>query len=284
MTTLRSAPAWLIRGQVFHERVRPVLHRFIYPVFYVRVNLARLDELNSAWFAVDKWRIASLQQRDYGARDGSSLQAWMRNILDQAQVNADGEIWLQTFPRLFGYVFNPVSFWYCHDKNGGLRAVLAEVNNTFGETHRYLLTAADKQVITAETELHCSKNMHVSPFCQVRGFYRFKFRDQVSDKSNTSLVSLDYSDADGLIIKTAVGGKCEPLSTNNIRRAVLMQPLLTFAIMFGIHRQALSLWIKRVPFFSKPTPPKAPITFPEFNLDMPFNNLTSQLNNEETSS
>jgi DUF1365 family protein len=184
---------------------------------------------------------------------------------------------LQTFPRLFGYVFNPVSFWYCFDKQGGLRAVLAEVNNTFGETHRYLLTAPNKEIITSETELRCSKNLHVSPFCQVRGFYRFNFNEISSSQVSSSLVKLDYADEDGLIIKTALGGKCEVLTPQKMRRAILMQPLLTLSIVVGIHSQALRLWLKRVPFFSKPIPPAEPITY-----SYPY--LIANSNSKETSS
>jgi len=232
-----------------HERVRPVLHRFVYPVFYVRVNLARLDELNSAWFGINRTRLASLRTRDYGPRDGSDLQQWMRSILHDAGIAADGEIWLQTFPRLFGFAFNPVSFWYCHDQPGALRAVLAEVNNTFGETHRYLLST--KAPITAQTRLVSDKNLHVSPFCQVQGHYSFNFRET----GKTSFISLNYFDGQNLLIKTVLAGQCSDLTPATIRNAILRQPWLTFSIVVGIHWQAFRLWIKGVPWFSKPAAP-----------------------------
>ena len=250
MRQVTSAPATIISGQVMHERLRPVQHRFVYPVFYVRINLARLEEMNSAWFGINRWRIAALHTRDYGARDGSDLQQWIKKLLEQHGIEANGEIWLQTFPRVFGFVFNPVSFWYCYDNAGALRAVMAEVNNTFGESHRYLLT--DAHAITAQSELISNKNMHVSPFCQVQGLYRFRFRDT----SDSTFVSLDYYDESGLLIKTTLGGKSADYTAAGIRHAVFKQPFLTIGIVLGIHWQAFKLWRKKIPFFSKPAMPQ----------------------------
>jgi DUF1365 family protein len=240
-----SAPAQLLRGQVMHARLRPARHRFIYPVCYVRLNLARLDECNSAWFGVDRWRPLSIRTRDYGARDGSSLEAWMRALLHQHGIAADGEIWLQTFPRVAGYVFNPVSFWQCHDAAGKLCAVLAEVNNTFGETHRYLLRP------DAAGAAMASKQMHVSPFCEVRGHYRFRFREAEAGR----VTAIDYHDADGLLLKTTLSGRAVPLTPAAVRAALWRYPLLGVGIVARIHWQALRLWLKRVPWFSKPPAP-----------------------------
>lgn len=254
-----NAPALLIRGQVMHERLRPAHNRFVYPVFCVRLNLARLEENQSTWFGINRWRPVAVHSRDYGPRDGSSLESWMRALLAETKIPADGEIWLQTFPRVFGFVFNPVSFWYCHDRNGGLRAVLAEVNNTFGESYRYLLAAPQHGLIDANTELECKKQMHVSPFCEVRGFYRFRFRDT----ANTMFVGLDYFDTDNLLLKTSIGGKSQPLSSSAVARTVLAFPFLTLGIVTRIHWQALKLWIKRVPFFHKPPAPLTTLSLSE---------------------
>lgn len=256
MTHLNSAPAYLVRGQVMHERLRPVKHRFVYPVFYVRLNLARLNEIKSCWFGFNKTRLVSFFNSDHGPKNGSDLQVWIRNLLKNEGINADGEIWLQTFPRVFGFVFNPVSFWYCYDKSNELRAVLAEVNNTFGETHCYLLVAPNHQPISEQMELECKKNLHVSPFCPVRGNYRFRFRETKS----ATWVRLNYLDEKGLLLKTVLGGKRIAMTSAQLVRAMLMQPLLTFGIIFRIHWQAFKLWMKRVPYFSKPAPPNHAMT------------------------
>lgn len=244
---MNNAAAQLVHGQVMHARLRPAPHRFVYPLFYVRLNLARLEQSHTRWFGVDRWRPLSIRTRDYGPRDGSSLEQWMRKLLREHGIEADGEIWLQTFPRVAGYVFNPVSFWQCHAADGTLRAVLAEVNNTFGETHRYLLRIEANGAATAVA----SKQMHVSPFCEVQGHYRFRFRLGVA----SHCTGIDYHDNHGLLLRTALSGRPAPMSDRAILGALCRYPLLGVGIVFRIHWQALRLWLKRVPFFSKPPAP-----------------------------
>jgi DUF1365 family protein len=229
-----------------HQRLRPVLHRFVYPVCYVRLNLAQLDACNSRLFGVDRWRPLSIRRRDYGPRDGSSLSQWMRALLRSHGMEADGDIWLQTFPRIAGYAFNPISFWFCHGADGSLRAVLAEVNNTFGESHRYLLPV-DANGATADV----AKQLHVSPFCQLQGHYRFRFRHGPVRQ----FAAIDYHDADGLLIKTALGGRAVAMSERALLGVLLRFPLQGVGIVARIHWQALKLFLKRVPWFGKPPAP-----------------------------
>jgi DUF1365 family protein len=243
--------AELIVGKVMHMRLRPVRHRFVYPVFYVRVDLGRLDEIGNGWFGVDRRRPLELRTADYGARDGSDLLAWVRGVLRDAGLPHDGPVQLQTFPRVFGYAFNPVSFWYCHDARGQLRAVLADVSNTFGEHHRYLLAGPDDEPIGPDTALVCRKVLHVSPFCQVEGGYCFRFRD-VADRR---VVGIDHYDSGGVLIRTALSGRALPFTAADLRRALVAQPLLTLGVVARIHIQALRLWLRRVPFHRKPAAP-----------------------------
>jgi uncharacterized protein len=240
--------AWLLTGKVMHERLRPKHHRFTYPVFYVRCDLDRLTSLDSGWFGIDRWRPLSLHQRDHGPRDGSDLATWMRAQLSQAGIEeANGRIWLQAFPRVFGYAFNPVSFWFCHDRDGRLRALLAEVRNTFGERHGYLLSADGNAPITAETRLMCRKVLHVSPFCRVEGGYTFR----IKESPNSASVSIDYHDAHGLLLRTALGGRLTPLTRATALAALLRQPLLTVGVVARIHWQALRLALRNAPFYGK---------------------------------
>jgi len=243
--------AFLIAGQVMHERLRPVRNRFVYPVFCLRCNVDELDRLDCWWFGVDRPHLVGIRRRDYG--DGSRVPGeWIRKLLADAGLRTDGEIWLQTFPRLLGFVFNPVSFWYCHDETGSLVALLADVRNTFGERHRYLLTGSNGGSIQPGEVLRCRKVFHVSPFCEVEGHYAFRLRET----DGATFVGIDYMDRDGLLLKTAVGGRRYPLTAKTLWSAILRQPLLTFGVVVRIHIQALRLWCAGVTFFKKPAPPQ----------------------------
>jgi DUF1365 family protein len=239
-------------GRVFHCRRRPVRHAFAYPVFFLRVPLSAMASAGRGIFSVDRPNLLSLQSRDHGARDGSPLEPWVRAKLAQAGVrNADGEILLQAFPRVLGFVFNPVSIFHCLDRAGSLRAVLCEVSNTFGERHNYVLAHGDGRPIRPNDWLRAEKVFHVSPFCEVEGFYRFRF----AGDATAQFAQIDYHDRDGKLIVTAIDGKAEPIGARSLARAFLGYPFLTAGVVARIHWQALRLWLKRVPFFSKPEPP-----------------------------
>ena len=258
------AQAELCRGRVFHKRLRPVEHQFSYRVFFLRLPLSRLHDLGNRWLSKDRFNLLSFATRDYGPRDGSSLDTWMRDLLLREGIDrADGEIVLQTFPRLLGYVFNPISVWYCFDKRGQLRAALAEVSNTFGEHHNYLVAHADQRPIKAGDWLTSRKVFHVSPFCEVKGHYRFRF-EQVAGRA---FAQIDYyDDVDGAsgdagkLLVTTLQGAAEPLTARAAWRAFLGHPLMTFGVVARIHWQALTLWRKRVPYFTKPAPPAVQTT------------------------
>jgi uncharacterized protein len=264
MKNAAQAAAYLLVGRVMHERLRPVPHRFTYPVFSVRCNLARLATLDNWWFGIDRWRPLGLSRRDYGPCTGGNLEPWMRQRLADADIPADGEIWLQTMPRVFGYAFNPVSFWFCHDAQGKLRALLAEVRNTFGERHSYLLSAEGHAPIGDDTVLVCRKILHVSPFCKVEGEYTFRVREG----GHHSSVAIDYSDGQGVLIRTLVGARMDPLTGARALRALLRQPLLTILVVVRIHWQALRLLLKKVPFHGRhPQPAETPDMLSKYQAD-----------------
>lgn len=244
-------------GRVMHARLRPRRNVFSYRVFFIRVAVNAIEKLQRPLFSVDRFNVFSFRRRDYGPRDGSNLEHWIREVLAREGLNsADGEVWLQTFPRVLGYVFNPVSFWLCHDRAGELRAVLCEVNNTFGEHHYYLISHADQRAIQRTDSLTARKVFHVSPFCEVKGQYRFSFEPKIDG----SLMRIDYDDLDGALLLTSVSGAGQRLRTSHLCRSFFAYPWMTLAVIARIHWQALRLWMKRVPFFSKPVPPVERVT------------------------
>ena len=242
--------ALLYTGHVMHARVRPVEHRFRYPIFFLGLDV---DHLPSShwWLGINRRGLISVRCADHG--DGSAEPGqWLRSLLRRQDLgHIDGRIELHCFPRVLGYHFKPVSFWYCHDRAGMLRAVLAEVNNTFGERHCYLLQAAGGAPISEDTELVSRKVLHVSPFCEVRGCYRFRFRTQ----DGRSSVYLDYHDDDGLVLATSMHGTAQALTPTSLLRTFVTYPWQSLTIILRIHWQALLLFLKRVPWFSKPGAP-----------------------------
>jgi len=160
---------------------------------------------------------------------------------------------LQCFPRVFGFVFNPVSFWFCRNRDGHLIAVLAEVSNTFGGRHSYLLHNPDGAPLREGQVLQAGKAFHVSPFCEVEGGYRFRFFIE----RKCPVVRIDYDDAEGELLLTSIAGRSTAWSTRALLGAFLRMPFLTAGVVFRIHWQALKLWLKGVPFVGA-HPPAAP--------------------------
>lgn len=242
-------------GNVHHSRLRPARNSFNYGVYFLRLPLRSMHgiALPSRLFSHNRFNLLSIYDCDHG--DGRQpLLSWIDGILKQEGIaDADGEVWLQTFPRVLGYVFNPVSFWFCHRRDGTLRAVLCEVSNTFGERHCYLLNK-DTSIADGE-ELTARKVFHVSPFCQVEGGYRFQFRRTQRQSGEDTLARIDYHDNEGTLLLTSITGSSHPLSDRHITHALLRFPLMTFLVIARIHWQAFKLWIKRVPFYRKPTLP-----------------------------
>ena len=248
-------------GVVRHTRVAPVRHAFTYPTYFLMLPMRTLQAAGGGALAINRFAPLSFYDRDHGDGRGpehGGALAWVQALLNSQGIAtnqtppdadaADGEIWLHCYPRVLGHTFKPVSFWYCHRGDGSLRAIVVEVNNTFGERHCYLLDHP-----RYGQELRADKVFHVSPFCPVEGGYRFRFMVN-ADRSRT-VARVDFDDACGPVIETSVSGTLEPATRQAIRRAVWRYPAMTLGVVARIHWQAVRLFFKRVPFFSKPTPP-----------------------------
>ena len=250
MTT--PATAQIGFGQVRHTRTRPRRHAFAYPTYFLMLPLRSLHDHGPGHLTRN--RPAALGFRDSDHGDGrDDCLAWFDELLASHGItDADGEVWLHTYPRVLGYVFKPVSFWYAHRADGSLRAIVAEVNNTFGERHCYLLDQP-----RYGQPLEAGKAMHVSPFCPVRGHYRFVFMRDGGPDGDRTVARVDYHDDPqaGALIHTSVSGRLEPLTPASARRALWRHPLMTVGVIARIHWQALRLWLQRTPFFRQPPAP-----------------------------
>lgn len=247
----------VLDASIFHARHRPRRNGFRYGAVYLALPTAGLQKGQpSTLFSIDEPNLFGIRATDYGDRS-TSPDAWIRGVLaDWNFPEANGEVVLITMPRVFGFVFNPVNFWLCFDKAGCLRAVLAEVNNTFGERHGYLCFHDDHRPIVPQDSLRTRKVFHVSPFIDVKGEYRFRFSyapDQIA-------IAIDLFDDEGLLLSTTIGGTLQPLTTWRLLRALLVNPVLPLKVVGLIHYQALKLWFKRTALFRKPEPPVAAIS------------------------
>lgn len=237
----------LLHAKVMHKRLFPKVNAFLYKIYYL--DLA-LDHLDSAPITREKFASMSFYNKDHGALDGSDLEQWARAILiDHDILEADGQIRLICMPRIFGYVFNPVSFWMCHDKSGGLRAVIAEVNNTFGERHNYLCVHDDHRLIAQDDIITAEKIFHVSPMMEREGHYEFRF----VDKDDKFGVWIDYFDAEGRKkLLTSLVGDYQDMSKATLRRAFWRVPFVSIKTIALIHWQAAKILLKGIKYISKP--------------------------------
>ena len=244
-------------GQVRHGRLKPVAHALHYPTYFLLLPLRSLQHNGPGALARNRRAPLSFYDADHGDGRGpeaGGALAWLDALLlAQGIADATGEVWLHTYPRVLGFAFKPVSFWYCHGADGLLRAIVVEVNNTFGQRHCYLL---DRPVYGAE--LRADKVFHVSPFCAIEGSYRFRFL-LTPDHSRT-VARIDYDDALGPLLQTSVSGALEPLTAGSRRRALWRYPAMTWGVLARIHWQALKLFLKRAPFFGKPALPASFVT------------------------
>ncbi len=231
----------ILTAKVFHHRLFPQKNRFAYRAYYVALPLPAPAIGN---------RLLYLDKKDLGYRDGQDPGGWAKEILKEYDV-ADkvAHIVLVTMPRVLGYVFNPVSFYFCLDTKKNLRAVIAEVHNTFGEQHAYLCAHPDGKPIQKQDWLEAEKVFHVSPFLERSGHYRFRF---ALDEKKLG-VWIDYFDkTQKKQLVTSLVGHMTPLERGALRRVFWRYPWVTLKTIVLIHWQALRLFFKRARYMPKP--------------------------------
>ena len=163
----------IYNGTVIHKRFKPKIHFFKYRVFSLLIDLSELEKLDKtiSLFSYNKFNLVSFFDKDHGERDGSSLINWVKKNLKQNNINCENiTIKLLCYPRIFGYVFNPLSVFYVYNDRNDLISILYEVKNTFGEQHTYVFKVSNNNMI----QHNCEKKFHVSPFIEMNCNYFFR--------------------------------------------------------------------------------------------------------------
>jgi DUF1365 family protein len=250
MTTIEH-----IAGQTYHGRRGPVNNRFTYAVDYVLFD-AEASLTTPRLLSRNARNLASLWDRDHGGAPGQGRgAAWVRDVLaahDMADVT-DGKLLLLTQPRVLGHLFNPVSFWLCHDAAGDLRAMVAEVNNTYGDRHSYLCAKPDRSAIGPKDELQARKIFYVSPFQPVEGEYTFHVDVTVS-AVNIRIGYRQDAEAENAGLVATLTGTRQTLRNRAILWAMARR-MGSRRVLALIHWQALKLWWKGARFNTRPAPP-----------------------------
>jgi uncharacterized protein len=234
-------------GNVIHKRFKPKIHSFNYKVFSLLIDLSELNSLDKdlKLFSYNKFNIISFYNKDHGPRDGSSLKNWVVDNLKKNNLEAeDIQIKLLCYPRIFGYVFNPLSVFYVYDKNLELISILYEVKNTFGEQHTYIFKSNKNHNLIQHV---CKKKFHVSPFIEMNCVYFFR----LLKPGNKISIIIDQNDKEGKILYASQDGIKNELNNNTLIKAYLKHPLMTFKIILAIHFEAFKLWTKGIKFIKK---------------------------------
>ena len=229
----------LYEGWVMHRRLTPRHHRFKYRVFAMLLELDELPALDRklSLFAYNRGGLFSFQDRDHG--DGRPLNTWLDALLAGAGITANGRRRVLCYPRILGYVFNPLSVWFCDDEQGALKAIIYEVHNTYEERHAYVLpVGADEKLVRHG----CPQAFYVSPFLSRDCRYQFRIRPPGQDIAVTIL----EEEAGRPILNASFAGARKPLSDRALVRMLLRYPLMTLKVVFAIHFEAVRLMLKGV--------------------------------------
>lgn len=254
-----SEAATIYSGHVVHARLRPKRHKLKYRVFSLLVDLDRLPELAGRFrlFSHNRFNMFSFHDRDHGPGDGRPLAPHIRGVLTQAGLSAfSARILLLSYPRMFGYVFNPLSVYFCFDDADRLGAIAYEVNNTFHERKTYLLAAPPAG---GHEAIHqsCAKSFYVSPFNTGKGSYSF----HVAPPGDVVAVGVALRDEAGPLMRAHFTGKREPFGDRALAKLAVRYPLMTLKVIGGIHLEAFRLWRKGVPLVRRQAAPGYSIDF-----------------------
>jgi DUF1365 family protein len=252
----------LYAGAVMHRRLRPKPHRLSYRIFMLLLDLDEIPALHERLrlFSRGGFNLFSFHERDHADGSGASLRDWVETHLASAGIDLHGgAIRLLAMPRVLGYGFNPISVYFCYDRDGYLLALLHEVQNTFGERHTYVIPVAAGEA-SATIAQSCAKHFHVSPFMAMG--MRYDFRVHPPDEQLS--LTIRSADADGPMLVAAFTARRQELTDMALLRAFVRTPLLTLKVIGGIHWEALRLWRKGLRLYAKPPAPEQPVSVVSF--------------------
>ena len=247
----------IYNGQVIHNRFKPKEHFFKYSVFSLLIDLSELSVLEKELtiFSYNKFNILSFYDIDHGPRNGKSLISWVKENLNNNNIKSEKiKIKLLCYPRVWGYVFNPLSIFFVYDENSNLISILYEVKNTFGEQHTYVFKV---DTTRQSLEHFCKKKFHVSPFIEMNCVYHFK----ILKPENKLSVAINQNDDQGKLLFAAQNGLRKELNNKNLAISYICHPLMSLKIIGAIHFEALKLWLKGVKFVKKKIKIKNNISF-----------------------
>ena len=246
----------IYNGTVIHKRFKPKIHFFKYKVFSLLLDLSDLNRLDKdiSFFSYNTFNLISFFDKDHGERDGSSLFEWVKKSLVENNINSENiKIKLLCYPRIFGYVFNPLSVFFVYDNQENLISILYEVKNTFGEQHTYIFKVENNNLL----QHNCSKKFHVSPFIEMDCNYYFKILKPAEKIS----VIIDQYQLDDKILFASQDGRRVDFNSKELLKSFIKHPLMTFKIISAIHFEAFKLWAKGIRFIKKKFKIKNNITF-----------------------
>ena len=247
-------------GKVVHQRVRPKRHRLSYSVFSICLDVDEIDGVAGAvkGFSRNRFNWASFHDRDHGAGDGVPVGEHIRGVLDAAGLSGFGErVQILCYPRILGYVFNPLSVYFCSSGNMAPGVIVYEVSNTFGERKSYVIpVAGDGGAVVRQA---CAKEMYVSPFTKAEGNYTFSISPP-GGTTDVELVAITLRDELGAVLNARFQGQRSPLTSRGLASALLGHPLMTMKVMGGIHLEAARLFAKGVPIVARHVSPKFSFT------------------------
>ena len=246
----------IYNGTVVHKRFKPRIHFFRYKVFSLLIDLSELSTLDKKinFFSYNRFNLISFFDKDHGERDGTSLIEWVKKNLKENNIDAEEiKIRLLCYPRILGYVFNPLSVFYIYNNNEKLISILYEVKNTFGEQHTYIFKIENDNLL----QHNCEKKFHVSPFIEMNCNYFFR----ILKPSEKISVIIDQYQSNEKILFASQDGKRADLTSAELMKSYLKHPLMTFKIISAIHFEAFKLWAKGIKFIKKKLKIKNNITF-----------------------